>query len=251
MHIDGWTLALQAINVLVLIWLLSRFLYRPVMAAIAARQAEAGKLLAEAQAAKDQAAADTAALKGRIEGLQAEAETLRAKAEADAQAACKALLDQATKEAAGAKAQAQAALVVERTAAALQLDHDAARLAVAIAEKLLHRIPSQAAADALFQALLDSLGALPEAAREQLATTDEPLEIVTAELLPPTDQAKRRAALLALLPSTPTISFRNDPALIAGFELHGPHTLIVNSWRADLERVTRELGASAGASRAA
>ena len=31
MHIDWWTLALQTVNVLVLIWLLARFFFRPVM----------------------------------------------------------------------------------------------------------------------------------------------------------------------------------------------------------------------------
>ena len=30
MHIDCWTLALQTINVVVLIWLMSRFLFRPI-----------------------------------------------------------------------------------------------------------------------------------------------------------------------------------------------------------------------------
>src|SRR6516162_2859657 len=52
MQIDWWTLGLQAVNALVLIWLLARFLYRPVVDAIAARQQAAGKLLADAQAAK-------------------------------------------------------------------------------------------------------------------------------------------------------------------------------------------------------
>jgi F-type H+-transporting ATPase subunit b len=30
MHLDPWTLALQTINVLVLVWLLAHFLFRPV-----------------------------------------------------------------------------------------------------------------------------------------------------------------------------------------------------------------------------
>ena len=34
MRIDWWTLALQAVNVLILVWLLGRFLFRPVMDAI-------------------------------------------------------------------------------------------------------------------------------------------------------------------------------------------------------------------------
>jgi F-type H+-transporting ATPase subunit b len=41
MKIDWWTLGLQTINILVLVWILSRFLFRPVSDMIAARQAAA------------------------------------------------------------------------------------------------------------------------------------------------------------------------------------------------------------------
>ena len=41
MHIDWSTLALQTINVLILVWILARFLFRPVREIIAKRQAKA------------------------------------------------------------------------------------------------------------------------------------------------------------------------------------------------------------------
>ena len=56
MHIDWWTLALQTVNVLVLIWLLARFFFRPVVDIVAKRQEEANKLLADAAAARQEAA---------------------------------------------------------------------------------------------------------------------------------------------------------------------------------------------------
>jgi F-type H+-transporting ATPase subunit b len=48
MRIDWWTLALQTANVLILIWLLGRFLFRPVADIVARRQDEANKLIADA-----------------------------------------------------------------------------------------------------------------------------------------------------------------------------------------------------------
>ena len=48
MHIDWWTLAFQTVNVLVLIWILARFFFRPVVDIVAKRQEEANKVLAEA-----------------------------------------------------------------------------------------------------------------------------------------------------------------------------------------------------------
>ena len=50
MRIDWTTLALQTVNVLVLVWLLARFLFRPVSTIIAERRAAAEKLLADAAA---------------------------------------------------------------------------------------------------------------------------------------------------------------------------------------------------------
>ena len=37
-------------------------------------------------------------------------------------------------------------------------------------------------------------------------------------------------------------AFRTDPACIAGIELHSPNTIMRNSWRADLDRIRKELG---------
>src|SRR3974390_2877415 len=43
MRIDLWTLGLQTVNVLILVWILSRFLFRPVMKVIDDRRAAAAK----------------------------------------------------------------------------------------------------------------------------------------------------------------------------------------------------------------
>ena len=66
MHIDWWTLALQTVNVLVLIWILARFFFRPIMDVVAKRQAAADRLLADADAARKEAS-----------NLHAEAEKVR------------------------------------------------------------------------------------------------------------------------------------------------------------------------------
>ena len=40
MHLDWWTIGLQTVNFAILVWLLHRFLYKPVLAMIDARKAE-------------------------------------------------------------------------------------------------------------------------------------------------------------------------------------------------------------------
>jgi F-type H+-transporting ATPase subunit b len=56
MRIDWWTLALQTVNVLILIWILGRFFFRPVADIVARRQEEANRLLSDADAARRAAA---------------------------------------------------------------------------------------------------------------------------------------------------------------------------------------------------
>ena len=85
MHIDWWTLAFQTVNVLVLIWILGRFFFRPVADIVVKRQEEANKLLADAAAARQQAAdARADADKMRAE-IGAERDRLIAEAQKSAQ----------------------------------------------------------------------------------------------------------------------------------------------------------------------
>ena len=57
MKLDWFTVAAQIGNFLLLLWLLKRFLYRPILAAMAARQQRVTAALAEAQAQAEAAEA--------------------------------------------------------------------------------------------------------------------------------------------------------------------------------------------------
>ncbi|MEZ5703229.1 MAG: hypothetical protein R3E42_16625 [Burkholderiaceae bacterium] len=62
MHIDGWTLLLQAINLAVLLVLLRWLLYKPLMAVIDQRQQRVNEALAAAQREREQAEQERQAL---------------------------------------------------------------------------------------------------------------------------------------------------------------------------------------------
>ena len=55
MTIDWWTLGIQTANVVILIWLLGRFFWRPVAAMIEQRRATAQRILAEAEGKRSEA----------------------------------------------------------------------------------------------------------------------------------------------------------------------------------------------------
>jgi F-type H+-transporting ATPase subunit b len=153
MRIDWWTLALQAVNVLILVWLLGRFLFRPVMDAIAARQASAQALLDEAREAKDRAQAEAQALKTQNDGFVADAAARRAEIRTEAEAERQRLLAQARLEADAVVEQGHAAIDAERGRVAAQWREKAASLAASMAGTLLARLPPEQTVQAMVDAL--------------------------------------------------------------------------------------------------
>jgi F-type H+-transporting ATPase subunit b len=85
MSIDWITVAAQIANFLVLVWLLKRFLYRPILDGIDAREAEITARMQEAEIAKEKAREMEQTYRDRLQALeQAQAdltETIRKKAE--------------------------------------------------------------------------------------------------------------------------------------------------------------------------
>jgi F-type H+-transporting ATPase subunit b len=244
MHIDWWTLAFQTVNVLVLIWILGRFFFRPVANIVAKRQEQANKLLADAATAR-QGAADAHADADKIRAeIGAERNRLIAEARKAAQTEKANLLAQASQEIAKLRSEAKTAIAQDRSAAEQAVIARASELAVDIAQRLLGRFPSKIALSAFLDGLCQELRALSSEAREGFTSApaaDYPIAVVTAAPLSEEEMGQVRAALKAAFGSQLPFEFRTEPALIAGIELHSRHTIARNSWRADLDRIREEL----------
>ncbi|ONB61415.1 F0F1 ATP synthase subunit B [Burkholderia pseudomallei] len=241
MRIDWSTLALQTVNVVVLVWLLSRFLFRPVSDIIAKRQAAARKLIDDASRERDAAhaereraraeraslaAARDDALKDALAQAAAERERLIAAARADAQA---------LRDAARAKADADA---VQRAKA---LDARATRLAIDIAAKLLARLPDSARVAGFVDGVAASLARLPADVRASLADEDAQVRLVAPRALTAQEAAACRAAFAASVGRPLEPDVRVDPALIAGLELESKYANVRNSLRQDLATIEAAL----------
>lgn len=75
MELNWTTFILEIINFLVLVWILKRFLYRPVMNAIARRRAEIDKSLEDARKTREQAEAMKVQYSNRLRDWEKEKET--------------------------------------------------------------------------------------------------------------------------------------------------------------------------------
>jgi F-type H+-transporting ATPase subunit b len=245
MRIDWWTLALQTINVLVLIWILSRFFFRPVMDIVAKRQQEANKLLADAASTGEQAAEARAAAAKASADVAGERERMFAEARDAAEIEKHNLLAQSVEEIAKLREEAEAIIARERSAAEAAVVEHASTLAVDIAQRLLARIRRKDLSTIFIEEVCGELRALSSEARASLAsaaTADHPIEIVSAAPLPDQEAQQIRAVLREAFGRELPVAFRSDPAVINGIELIGWNVIIRNSWRADLDRIRLELG---------
>jgi F-type H+-transporting ATPase subunit b len=244
MQIDWWTLALQTVNVLILIWLLARFLFRPVADIVAQRQQKANKLLSDAAATHQQADEARSDVERTRAQIAAERETVIADAQKMAQAERSALLAQAAKDVAKLRAEADAAIARDRAGMEQAVLDRAGRLSVEIARHLLRRMPPATAMNAFVAGLCEQLQALPSQARAAFTSAADgthAIEVVTAAPLSTEEADGVRRALKEALGAAPVLAFRSDAALIAGIELRAPHAVVRNSWRQDLERIREEL----------
>lgn len=244
MHIDWWTLALQTVNVLVLIWILGRFFFRPVMNIVAKRQAEANKLLSDAVAAREDAVTARAdAEKARSE-VGAERDRLIAEAQKSAGAEKASLMARASQDIAKLRSEAEAAIARNQATAAKAVEAHARELSVDIARRLLMRFPPNIAFAGFLDGLRREIEALSAQAKGGFtaATAGRAIEVVTASPLSAEETCRLRDVLNQAFGSVLPFEFRTDAALIAGVELRSPNTIVRNNWRADLDRIGEELG---------
>jgi F-type H+-transporting ATPase subunit b len=241
MTIDWWTLGIQTVNVVILIWLLDRFFWRPVAAMIEQRRTLAKGILDEAEAKRGQAIAALAGIEATRAGFAREREAILAAAHEAAEKARTARLDAAAKEAACLEAGSKAAIEKEKALAGKVWAERASHLAIEIAERLAARLDGPAVRAAFLSWLLKEIRALPNPVRQAVAVDGGALELTSAMQLAVVDQERYRERIGEAFGAPPRIVFKADPALIAGLELHGPHLAVRNSWRADLTQILADL----------
>jgi F-type H+-transporting ATPase subunit b len=247
MHLDWWTIGLQTINFGILVWLLHRFLYKPVLAMIDSRKGEVQKQFDAARAVEDKAKAQLAVVEAERAGIAAEREAALKAAAAQAQELAEARRAQAEREAQALSDATRKSLAEEREKALDEARRLALDLGADFAQRLLAEVPMQYRAEAWIDRIEQHLNALPQGEREALTrqlTDGESLKVVTAAALPSAmvDQWKER---LHRSFGNSDITFEVNPDLIAGAELHFPTAILRFSWQSALLAARTEVDSHA------
>lgn len=241
MQLDWWTFVFQVINVAVLMWLLGRFLFKPVAGIIAARKAETDRALKEAEEAKRLAVEAETAARAERDRIAAERVELLEKARAEAEAQKKDLLARAGAEAeqAAAKARAAAGKALEDERA--ERIRRASELSVAITGRLLQGLPGDGRIEGYADRLVGALGALGDDERRAILEPGGELRLVAPRELTDAERSEIERRIAAALPHEGQLPVEVDPALIAGLELRSRHGVVRNSLAADLARISEAM----------
>lgn len=225
MQFDWTTFALEGLNFLVLMWILTRFLYRPVLGVLDARQkAVAGQVEAARQLRAD-ADAVKAQYEARLADWSKEREQARQAMERELAAERAKRLDDIKLDLEAQRAQAR-----QRDAAAATLHEQAlARVANENAYRqvsaMLQRLACAALTERIVAVVVEDLAHWDESQRAVLrdaAAAIGPDEAITVTSAHPLDQAARARlaqALQALLGRAAGLQFVVDAALLAGLRV--------------------------------
>lgn len=227
MQIDWWTLGLQTINFLVVVWLLSRFLYRPVRRIIDEREAADRKLSEEAQAKADEAEKAREAYEGKLAEFAEEQRRKEAELQRAMEGERDAALKDAREEADAMLSEARATLDREREDALSKLQSDIAGLAADLARKALVSGAGQNAALQQADAYFDGLSPKDLAdLQHDIAEPGTQVTVVTAEPLGADMQSSWRTGLANRFGGQVTVSFSVDPSILGGADIHFPHAVL-------------------------
>ncbi len=233
MQLDWTTFALEVLNFLVLVWLLKRFLYKPVLNAITQRQSRIDAVLAESEQKRTEAQALREQYERRLADWEQEKEQMRA-----------AMVQEVNRERTLLLAELQASLQAERDKAralearrVAELTRQAEEAAVAQASQfaaaLLGRVAGPELEAKLIDVVLKDLQDLPEGQRKALrsagVTSLGPATIVTAYPMSPTQRQTLTHILEQAAGRPITCTWSEDRELIAGLRVTiGPWILRAN-----------------------
>jgi F-type H+-transporting ATPase subunit b len=223
MKIDWFTVIAQAINFLILVWLLKRFLYKPILHAIDEREKGIATQLAEAEAKKAESQKERDDFQHKNQVFDQERAALLAKATEEAKTERQRLLNEARKDADSLRANRQDALRNEQRNLNQEIIRWTQKEVFAITRKTLADLAATSLEERMGEVFIQRLRGLSGPAKEQLATSLKtsklPASVRSAFDLPPEQHAAIQKALNETFSADLHIQFETVPELVSGIEV--------------------------------
>jgi F-type H+-transporting ATPase subunit b len=223
MLIDWFTVGAQALNFLILVLLLKRFLYKPILHAIDEREKRIAAELADADAKKTEGKKEQDEFKRKNEEFDQQRAALLSKATEEANAERQRLLDEARKAADGLSAKRQELLRSEAQTLNKSIRRRAEQEVFAIARKALADLATTSLEERMSEVFDRRLrgmdGERKKTLAEALAAASDPALVRSAFELPAEQRAAIQKALNETFSADIRIRFETAPNLVSGIEL--------------------------------
>jgi F-type H+-transporting ATPase subunit b len=223
MLIDWVTVGAQALNFLILVWLLKHFLYGPILAAIAAREKRIADQIADATSKQAAATQERDAYQKKNEDFDRERAALLQKATDAAHTESDRLLEEARQAADALSAKRADALRSEAQLLRESIARTAQTQVFAIARKTLADLASTSlekqAVDAFTQRFRSIDANVKSALTKALAASPDSAVVRSAFDLPPEQQAEVQKAVNETMSAAVNLRFETAPELVSGIEL--------------------------------
>jgi F-type H+-transporting ATPase subunit b len=223
MLIDWFTVGAQALNFLILVWLMKRFLYKPILRAIDAREKLIATELADAAAKKADAQKERDEFQHKNEDFDQQCIALLSKATEEAKAQRKRLLDDARQAADAWSANRQESLNSDAHNLNQSISRRAQQEVFAIARKALADLATTSLEERIGEVFTRRLREMNGKAKEQLAgalkIAPEPAVVRSTFDMPGEQRAAIQNALNETFSAEIRIRFETAPDLVSGIEL--------------------------------
>jgi F-type H+-transporting ATPase subunit b len=223
MLIDWFTVGAQVLNFLILVWLMKRFLYKPILQAIDAREQRIAKELAAAAATQTEAENERRAFQQKNEAFETRRGALLSQATDEAKHERERLLDQARTAADALAAKRQESLNNEARNLSRAITRRAQDEVFAIARKALTDLATTSLEERMEEVFIRRLQALDGEAQlaltESLKTATEPALIRSAFDLPDDQRVAIQKALNETFSAEVRARFETAPDVVSGIEL--------------------------------
>jgi F-type H+-transporting ATPase subunit b len=223
MLIDWFTVGAQLLNFLVLAWLLKRFLYRPILDALDAREQRIAAELADADAKRLEADKERDAFQHKNEVFEQQRAALLSKATDEAKVERARLLDEARQAADALSIKRQETLRNEAHNLNQAISRRTQKEVFAIARKALADLATTGLEERMGEVFIRRLRALDDQAKEgfvkSLKSATEPALVRSAFDLPAEQRAAIQNALNETFSAEIRVKFETAPDLVSGIEL--------------------------------
>jgi F-type H+-transporting ATPase subunit b len=223
MLIDWFTVGAQALNFIVLVWLLKRYLYKPILNAVDAREKRIAAELADADAKKAEAQKERDEFQHKNEEFDQQRAALLSKATDEAKAERERLVDDARQAADALSTKRQEGLRRDADTLSQAIRRRTQREVFAIAQKALADLATTSLEARMSEVFTQRLRTMDGKAREgigkALKTASEPALLRSAFDLPAAQRATIQKALNETFSAEVHVRFETAPDLISGIEL--------------------------------